>query len=426
MKGRNYGWAPGPGYDESVPMTDLSRFPNAVEAIWSSGNPTIAPSGSDFLEGAQWGPWNGALAVAVLKNTELRIYRIAANGTLQGSRDAVGAEQPVRPPAHAGPGSGRRALHHDRRGPGADPASHAGLTGNPGPLETRRKGMRRLALALVVLSTLSACGDDGDGGGEAGGGEVETAPVEFGDGDDIWLQVETGGGFVPYLSSLRETPDLLLFDDGRLVREVQTDDLGGPVPEYEAVQLDEAATAELLDTFAAVVDGPDPGDPNVTDLPSTTIEVTTDGDYRELSIYALGFDDDDSLSDSEQAAREAASDAIDDAYAVEGAEPYVADELLVLTTALEVVVQGAEDDTDAASDPVAWPLDPERMASPAEDEVCTEVEGEDRDAVLDALGDAAFDALVTNGVDFAEVAVQPVLTGEESCGSSDLEGFVER
>ena len=84
VKGRNYGWAPGPGYDESVPMTDLSRFPNAVEAIWSSGNPTIAPSGSDFLQGAQWGPWNGALAVAVLKNTELRIYRIAANGTLQG------------------------------------------------------------------------------------------------------------------------------------------------------------------------------------------------------------------------------------------------------------------------------------------------------------------------------------------------------
>ena len=277
--------------------------------------------------------------------------------------------------------------------------------------------MRRLALALVALSILSACGDDGEGGAE--GGEVETTPVEFGDGDDIWLRVETGGGFVPYLSNLRETPDLLLFDDGRLVREVQTDDLGGPVPEYEAVQLDEAATAELLDTFAAVVDGPDPGDPNVTDLPSTVIEVTTDGDYRELSIYALGFDDDDSLSDSEQAAREAASDAIDDAYAIDDAEPYVADELLVLTTAFE-------GDTGAASDPVAWPLDPERMASAAEDEVCTEVEGEDRDAVLDALGDAAFDTLVSNGDDLAEVAVRPVLTGEESCGSSDFEGFVER
>ena len=285
--------------------------------------------------------------------------------------------------------------------------------------------MRRLALALVVLSTLSACGDDGEAA-RAEGGEVETTPVEFGDGDDIWLRVETGGGFVPYLSNLRETPDLLLFDDGRLVREVQTDDLGGPVPEYEAVQLDEAATAELLDTFAAVVDGPDPGDPNVTDLPSTTIEVTTDGDYRELSIYALGFDDDDSLSDSEQAAREAASDAIDDAYAIDGRRALRGRRVAGADHRLEVVVQGAEDDTDAASDPVAWPLDPERMASPAEDEVCTEVEGEDRDAVLDALGDAAFDALVTNGVDFAEVAVRPVLTGEESCGSSDLEGFVER
>jgi aldose sugar dehydrogenase len=84
IKGRNYGWAPRPPYDESVPMTDQTRFPNAVTATWSSGFPTIAPSGADFIEGAAWGPWNGALAVGVLKNTELKIFRLAANGALLG------------------------------------------------------------------------------------------------------------------------------------------------------------------------------------------------------------------------------------------------------------------------------------------------------------------------------------------------------
>ena len=33
----NFGWDPVPGYNESVPMTDLMAFPDAIEAIWSSG-----------------------------------------------------------------------------------------------------------------------------------------------------------------------------------------------------------------------------------------------------------------------------------------------------------------------------------------------------------------------------------------------------
>lgn len=70
LAGRNYGWDPGcPGYDERVPMT----FPGGEPAVWSSGSPTIAPSGATFLSGPQWGSWDGALAVAVLKDRHLRI-----------------------------------------------------------------------------------------------------------------------------------------------------------------------------------------------------------------------------------------------------------------------------------------------------------------------------------------------------------------
>ncbi|CAN5170234.1 PQQ-dependent sugar dehydrogenase [soil metagenome] len=67
--GRNYGWDPDGatgGYDESVPMTDLEKFPNAVEASWSSGSTTDATSGGTFLVGRQWGSWQHSLVVATL------------------------------------------------------------------------------------------------------------------------------------------------------------------------------------------------------------------------------------------------------------------------------------------------------------------------------------------------------------------------
>ena len=78
--GGNYGWDPVPGYDEGVPMTDLAKFPGALVARWSSGNPTLATSGGIFLEGAQWGRWDGRLAVASLKDQTLRVFRFTDAG----------------------------------------------------------------------------------------------------------------------------------------------------------------------------------------------------------------------------------------------------------------------------------------------------------------------------------------------------------
>lgn len=76
VPGANYGWDPGPGYDEGVPMTDLEAFPDAVEAVWSSGQPTRATSGAVFLEGPQWGAWEGALAVAELKGEGVMVLTV--------------------------------------------------------------------------------------------------------------------------------------------------------------------------------------------------------------------------------------------------------------------------------------------------------------------------------------------------------------
>lgn len=85
--GGNYGWDPAQGgtvggYDESVPMTDLGRFPDAVPAAWSSGRPPEAISGSAFLSGPRWGALDGVLAVAALRGQKLLLMTIGPDGAV--------------------------------------------------------------------------------------------------------------------------------------------------------------------------------------------------------------------------------------------------------------------------------------------------------------------------------------------------------
>lgn len=79
----NSGWNPVPSYNEAVPMTDLVAYPNANVALWSSGSPTLAPSGMSFLQGSQWGSWDEAMVVAFLKTAQLGFYKLDAANELQ-------------------------------------------------------------------------------------------------------------------------------------------------------------------------------------------------------------------------------------------------------------------------------------------------------------------------------------------------------
>lgn len=79
LKNGNFGWDPVPGYNEEVNMTDLEKFPDAIPAIWSSGNPTIAVSGMAIIKGPQWGKWDGAIALAVQKDRHIRIIKFDGN-----------------------------------------------------------------------------------------------------------------------------------------------------------------------------------------------------------------------------------------------------------------------------------------------------------------------------------------------------------
>ena len=83
VPGGDYGWDPGPGYDESVPMTDHDLPGTQQDAAWSSGMPTIATSGAAWVDGEQWGRLDGTLAVAALKGSHVMFLRFDAAGQLQ-------------------------------------------------------------------------------------------------------------------------------------------------------------------------------------------------------------------------------------------------------------------------------------------------------------------------------------------------------
>ncbi len=81
--GGNYGWDPGTRYHKRVPMTNLLKFPDAVQARWSSGPSSLGASGGVFLEGVAWDHWNGRLAVTSLGERSLRLFEFDGEGRLQ-------------------------------------------------------------------------------------------------------------------------------------------------------------------------------------------------------------------------------------------------------------------------------------------------------------------------------------------------------
>jgi glucose/arabinose dehydrogenase len=106
----NFGWDPVPadgsaGYNESVPMTDKQKFPGAIDAIWRSGNTTVATSGATFINGSQWKTWNGALAVCLLKGSKLYLFKLNQLGGVTDWGLALGAYGRLRSPVQGPDGS---------------------------------------------------------------------------------------------------------------------------------------------------------------------------------------------------------------------------------------------------------------------------------------------------------------------------------
>lgn len=83
--GANFGWNPvgdsPDDYNESVPMTD-PNIAGAVPALWSSGNPTLATSGATFLDGPEWGAYDGLMLVGLLRGEGILVLQFEPDGAL--------------------------------------------------------------------------------------------------------------------------------------------------------------------------------------------------------------------------------------------------------------------------------------------------------------------------------------------------------
>ena len=153
--GGNYGWDPIPDdgalvfYDYSdeagVPMTDLAKFPSARQARWSSGFPTLATSGAVFLDGPQWGEWEGRLAVATLKTKSLRVFEFTEQGDFAGQivvPELDGSQGRLRTPAL-----------------GPDGALYIATSNRPGNDRILRVSANRAATGSPVISGVFEVGE---------------------------------------------------------------------------------------------------------------------------------------------------------------------------------------------------------------------------------------------------------------------------
>jgi len=285
--------------------------------------------------------------------------------------------------------------------------------------------MRRLAAAVVgpvivplalLAALLAACGDDG--GGVSTPEDPTPHPTMP---DALVIRVVTGGGLVAPPSLLVEVPAVSVYGDGTFIAPGPTtlEYPGAALPNLQQGRISENELQELLDAARAAGllddDGPDFGDPGVTDMPSTDITVNADGAEHTISIYALDFaDGDDDLESDQRAARERARDFIA-ALPTDATEPYEPEAVAVLVRPYAAV-------TDDGPEPAThdWPLGDladagEPIESFGTDTRCLAVTGADADAVLAIAAAArAGDVWRSGGADYGLV-FRPLLPDETGC-----------
>src|SRR5215831_2727659 len=78
------------GDPTTMPMTDTTRFPNAMRPSWNNDAMSQGTGPSTFLDGSQWKTWNGRLAVGIMGAHRLAILQLDASGMAIATTDASG------------------------------------------------------------------------------------------------------------------------------------------------------------------------------------------------------------------------------------------------------------------------------------------------------------------------------------------------
>jgi glucose/arabinose dehydrogenase len=77
------------GNPTTMPMTDTTRFPNAMRAAWTNSGNSQGTGPATFLSGTQWKAWDGRLLVGVMGAGRLDLLDVNTAGT-SATRSAFG------------------------------------------------------------------------------------------------------------------------------------------------------------------------------------------------------------------------------------------------------------------------------------------------------------------------------------------------
>lgn len=290
------------------------------------------------------------------------------------------------------------------------------------------KRFRIFGSVLILLALLTAaCARIT--GGSGGDGRIEHPRGS----EDLVLQVHSGGGFVPLVWHLQELPLFSLYGDGRVITQ------GPQIAIYPPPALpallerrvsDEGIQAILKAAREAGLQGSDRRFEvfEVTDLPTTTFTVVTDGQVHETAVYGLGEVPDDLPVEDREERRtlfEFQSDLLDlESWLQEGSvssdRPYEYGRLRVF------VVPTSEGGGDGGGDdrlepsrkdwPLPGPLSAFGEPMPNTPDVrCGTVESPDLKEVLAAAGEASVETMWLSDGAVHLIAFRPLLPGEPPC-----------
>jgi hypothetical protein len=242
--------------------------------------------------------------------------------------------------------------------------------------EVARAG--RWAVVLLVLA-LSGCG--------VWPLDRPTASPSPLPGDRLVFMVEGGvGGFTPYFHQALISPALAVYGDGRVIQYAESTQEPNVPAAYELSRAD----PELVATFVAnteardlITSETDFGEPSVSDVPSTTVQLHGAGAPQRIYVYAFDAGFDDGLPPAQRRARQELTEVIDRASMLPGDSerlPYRPDRVRVTEFAFDGGGKGAG---------ATWPgPDPQSFLVPTTPRsirlACGELTGRAAEKVYDA------------------------------------------
>lgn len=267
----------------------------------------------------------------------------------------------------------------------------------------------RLAVVslLTLIPVLQSCGD------EKASPAKDPKPTETSDAieiehptgaDDVVLKIDVSGGFVPLSYAFGTPPVLVLTGDGRVITAPKSQDEATRLTPLLVNEVDEAQIQEVLaaaDAAGLLAAAPDyeSDAPQVTDMPSTNVTITTDKAWAH-SAYALSFE-------SESGDRAALADFVDEAT-----------ELLSGTTSayapeeLRLHVEEQAPGTNVEADVKDWPRADIKLADIGD---CMVVPAADVTETLEAATMTTF--FKQDGVTYDVVAAS-LLPGDKGCDAA--------